>query len=91
MYKAKIQAPIFTSVSFFNAITCKYPSKPNHSLLEIFQHTDTVDGVISKMWFENTEYSSDPPKHKINSILNLIRVVAKIRNHFTNDFNGNAR
>lgn len=70
---------------------CKYPIKLKNSLLEIFQHTDTVDGVISKMWFENTEYFSNPPEHKINRILNLIGVVAEVCNYFTNDLNGNAR
>nr|WP_275899264.1 DeoR family transcriptional regulator [Pectobacterium brasiliense] len=40
---------------------------------------------------EHAESQSNPPKHKINSILDLIRVVAKIRDFFTNDLNGNTR
>ncbi|MEI7065304.1 DeoR family transcriptional regulator [Dickeya chrysanthemi] len=40
---------------------------------------------------EHAESQSNPPKHQINSILDLIGVVAKIRNHFTHDFNRYAR
>ncbi|WP_302476431.1 hypothetical protein [Pectobacterium polaris] len=40
---------------------------------------------------EHPEPLLNPPKHKINRILDLIRVVAKIRGSLTNNLNRNAR
>lgn len=40
---------------------------------------------------QHTEYRSNPPKHKVDSLLDLICAVSEIRDGFTYDFNGNAR
>lgn len=70
---------------------CKHSGKLGHSLLDIFQHPHVVDGTMHKPWCEHSGSLSNPPKHKINSILNLIRVLAKIRDSLINNLNRDAR
>ncbi|GKV75915.1 hypothetical protein PEC106568_10890 [Pectobacterium carotovorum subsp. carotovorum] len=67
------------------------PINRSHSLLYIFQHTDTVDIAMRKAQCEHSESLSNLPKHKINHTLNLISILTKIRDLFTNNLNGNAR